>query len=135
MTNETKTLDVQNEETAVEKTELLRERSVHAPRTDIYETKDGIVLVMDVPGADNGSVDVTVEKNVLTVSAYPAYVKPEGYSLAYSEFGEWDFQRRFTLSDELDRDQIDAKVKDGVLSLHLAKAAETKPHKISVKLG
>ena len=135
MTDETKTLETTREDSAVEKTERLRERRVSAPRTDIFETKDGIMLVMDVPGADDHTVDVTVEKDVLTVSAYPVYAKPENHSLAYSEYGEWDYQRSFNLSNELDRNRIDAKVKDGVLYLHLAKAAETKPHKVTVKAG
>lgn len=136
MSNETKALEIQQDDAqAVEKTERLRDRRVVIPKTDIYETQDRIVLVMDVPGADDHSVDVTLEKNVLTVSAFPAYTRPGSLTLAYAEYGECDYQRSFNLSDEVDRGKIEARVKQGVLYLHLAKAGETRPHKISVRAG
>ena len=139
MTDQVKTLETKLEEPQDEltetKTERIRDRQVYMPRTDIYETKDELVLVMDVPGADDQSVHVTLEKSVLTINAYPIYAKHEGQTLAYAEYGEGDYQRSFALSDEIDRARIEAKVKDGVLYLHLPKAGEVKPHKISVKAG
>jgi len=136
MTNQVKTIETKPEEELAEnKTEQIRDRRVYMPRTDIYETGNELVLVMDVPGADDQSVQVTLEKNVLTISAYPAYTKYEGHTLAYAEYGEGDYQRSFALSDEIDRGRIEAKVKNGVLTLHLPKAGEVKPHKISVKAG
>jgi HSP20 family protein len=136
MTDQTKTIEVQKEEgLSAETTERLRDRRVYMPRTDIYETKDELVLVMDVPGADESSVDITLEKNVLTVNAYPAYPQFEKHTLAYAEYGVGDYQRSFALSDEIDRSSIEAKVKDGVLTLHLPKVAEIKPQKISIKAG
>ena len=136
MTDNTRTIDVkQEDELAAEKTERIRDRRIYLPRTDIYETQDGLVLVMDVPGADEKSVEVTLEKNVLTVHAYPASPIHQGYTLAYAEYGEGDYQRNFKLSDEIDRAKIEAKVKNGVLYLHLAKAADSQPHKIGVMAG
>jgi len=108
---------------------------VFVPRADIFETKDGLTLVVDVPGADEKSVDITLEKNVLTINAYPAAVKFENHTLAYAEYGEGDYQRSFALSNEIDRSGIEAKVKNGVLTLHLPKVAEVKPQKISIKGG
>jgi HSP20 family molecular chaperone IbpA len=127
--------DLSETKTSELKTEQIRDRQIYTPSTDIYETKDELVLVMDVPGADESSVQVTLEKNVLTINAYPAYGKFEGYTLAYAEFGEGDYQRSFALSNEIDQTRIEAKVKNGVLTLHLAKTREVKPHKISVKVG
>ena len=136
MTDQVKTLETkQEEELAENRTEQIRDRRVYMPRTDIYETADELVLVMDVPGADDQSVQVTLEKNVLTISAYPAYTKFENHTLAYAEYGEGDYQRSFALSDEIDRTRIEAKVRNGVLTLHLPKAGEVKPDKISVKAG
>ena len=116
-------------------TERIRERRLFLPRTDIYETKDGLELVMDVPGVDEKSVEITLEKNILTINAYPVFGRPENHVLAYAEYSEGDYQRSFALSDEIDRAKIDAKVKNGVLYLHLAKAVAAKPTKISVKAG
>jgi len=136
MTNQVKSIETRpEEELAEQKTEQIRDRRVYMPRTDIFEDPDKLVLVMDVPGADDKSVEVTLEKNVLTISAYPVYAKYEGHSLAYAEYGEGDYQRSFALSDEIDRGRIEAKVRNGVLYLHLPKVGEVKPHKISVKVG
>jgi HSP20 family molecular chaperone IbpA len=136
MTDQVKTLEAKPEDELAEtKTEQIRDRRVYMPRTDIYETKDELVLVMDVPGAAEQSVEVSLEKNVLTITAYPAYAKFDGYVLAYTEYGEGDYQRSFALSNEIDQDRIEAKVKNGVLTLHLPKAVEVKPQKISVKAG
>jgi HSP20 family protein len=142
MKDEVKTIAVKQEGAVAEaqneahpETEQIRERRVYLPRTDIYETADGLVLVMDVPGADERSVEITLEKNVLTIHAYPAFVRPENHSLAYAEYGEGDYQRSFALSEEIDREKIEADVKHGVLTLHLAKASASQPHKIAVRAG
>ncbi|HMN60211.1 MAG TPA: Hsp20/alpha crystallin family protein [Anaerolinea sp.] len=136
MSDQTKTIEVKNENTEVEEqTERIRDRRLYTPRTDIYETKEDLVLVMDVPGADEKSVEIVLEKNVLTVNAFPAFERPDQLSLAYAEYGEGDYQRSFTVSSEIDREHIEAKVTNGVLYLRLPKAPAAKPHKIAVKAG
>ena len=136
MTDNNKTIDVKHEgDLATEQTERIRDRRVFLPRTDIYETKNGLVLVMDVAGVDENSVEVTLEKSVLTIKAYPSYAHFDNHTLAYAEYGEGDFQRSFALSEEIDRSKIEAKVKNGVLYMHLARVGEVKPHKISVMAG
>jgi len=136
MSDEVKTIEVKNEAPlAEEQTERIRERRVYTPRTDIYETKHDLVLVMDVPGADEKSVEIMLEKSVLTINAYPAFERPEGLTLAYAEYGEGDYQRSFSVSNEIDREHIEANVSDGVLYLRLPKAPSAKPQKITVKAG
>jgi HSP20 family protein len=87
-----------------------------------------------MPGVDENSVDITLEQNVLTINGYVAPVEPEGYRLAYAEYRVGDYQRRFTISDQTDRDKIEAMMKDGVLRLHLPKMEPT-ARKIAVKAG
>jgi HSP20 family molecular chaperone IbpA len=136
MSKESKSIEVKQDDVLpATTTERIRDRRVYVPRADIYETEGGLTLVLDVPGADENSVDITLEKNVLTINAYPAAVKVEHHTLAYAEYGEGDYQRSFALSDEIDRSGIDAKVKNGVLVLHLPMVAEVKPQKISIKAG
>ena len=66
MKNQVKTIETGPEEELEEqKTEPIRDRRVYLPRADIYETVDELVLVMDVPGADDQSVEVTLDKNIL----------------------------------------------------------------------
>jgi HSP20 family molecular chaperone IbpA len=62
-------------------------------------------------------------------------VIPQGYTLSFAEYEVGDFQRSFRLSDEIDRERIQASVKDGVLRMVLPKAKETRLRKISVKAG
>ena len=133
---DTKTMEVQKEEiTAPEDMERIRETRCFAPRADIYEVNEQIVVVVDVPGADESSINVTLEKNILTINAFVEPAAPDGYTLTYAEYEVGDYQRSFKLSDEIDREKIEAVIKDGVLRLYLPKAAAAKARKIGVKAG
>jgi HSP20 family molecular chaperone IbpA len=114
-------------------TERTQARKVFVPRVDICETKDAIVLLADMPGVDEKSIDITLEKNVLTLMGRLEPETYEGYGAAYVEYDAGDYERAFTLSDEIDRDRIDASVKNGVLRLTLPKAEPVKLKKINVK--
>ncbi len=134
MTDQTKSIDVQKKEmTNTDEKERTRDRRVYIPRTDIFETENEIVVLADIPGCDEKSIDITLEKNILKIDGYVDFTPPEGYALYYSEYGIGDYQRTFSLSDEIDREHIEAKVKDGVLKLVLPKAGPAKTHKITVK--
>ena len=125
--------DVEKQEIAEIDAERTRDRRAFVPRGDIYETKDALIVAVDVPGVDENSVDVVLEKNVLTIDGY---VKPEkmgGYSLTYVEYDVGDYQRRFTLPDEIDQSKIEATVKDGILRLVLPKSAAAKTKKVAVR--
>ncbi len=117
----------------MEQPERTRTRRVYMPRVDIFETGDAVVLLADMPGVREADVDITLEKNVLTIVGYVESGEAEGYSLAYSEYGEGDYERTFALSDEVDRNRIEAVMKNGVLRLTLPKAEEVKTRKIAVK--
>jgi HSP20 family protein len=126
--------DMQKKEAGLaEKGELTRERNVYTPAVDIMERKDDIVLLADMPGVDENTVDITLEKNVLTIYGKVAPEMLAGYTLYLSEYGTGDYQRVFTLTEEVDRDKIQATVKNGVLRLVLPKAEAVKTRKITVK--
>jgi HSP20 family molecular chaperone IbpA len=74
-----------------------------------------------------------LEKNILSISATIEPVRTNGYELTYAEYEEGDFQRSFRLSDEIDRDRIEAAVRDGVLQLRLPKAQGEAARKIAVQ--
>jgi len=125
--------EIQKKEAATpEGVERTRPRKVYTPAVDILERKDDIVVTADMPGVDERSVDITLEKNVLTIYGMVEPQFPEGQRLALSEYGVGDYQRAFTLSEEVDRDRINASVKNGVLRLVLPKAAAAKARKIEV---
>jgi len=130
------TMELEKQEvTTTEDTERTRDTRCFIPRSDIYELDDQIVIVADVPGVDEKSIEITLDKNVLTIDAQVEPVIPQGYSLSLAEYEVGDFQRSFRLSNEIDRAKIQAKVKDGVLRLYLPKAKEALARKISVKAG
>ncbi len=116
-----------------EKGERTRERRVYTPAVDIIERKDDIIVIADMPGVDETSVDIMIEKNVLTLYGRVEADIPEKHVLYLSEYGIGDFQRVFTLTDEVDREKIQATVKNGVLRIVLPKAEAVKTRKIAVK--
>jgi HSP20 family protein len=92
------------------------------PRADIYESEDAVQLVADLPGVDEKSVEVTLEKNVLTISGRVTPPSPgEGWQRVYSELRDGDWTRSFQLSNEVDTQAIRATVKNGVLRLSVPK--------------
>jgi len=128
-----KSLEPRKSEIQFDNGEPTRNRKVYSPYTDIIDTGSEILVIADLPGADENCVDVTLEKNVLTINAYPPVEKVENYSLEFAEYGVGDFERKFVVSQDIDHDKIEAKVKNGVLTLHLPKAGPAKARKISVK--
>lgn len=130
MSNEvTQTTD----KTPAETPETTRGGRVYRPLTDIVETPQGISLMLEMPGVDPEDVDITLEKRVLTINGKVHAAQPEKLQLAYAEYGEGDFERAFTLSEDFDPDKIEAAMANGVLTVTLPRAEAAQPKKIAVK--
>lgn len=127
MSEETRDVQLQEalKQEITEGPERTRARVAFVPRVDIYDASDAIILVADMPGVDEQAVDITLERNVLTINGYVEPCFPENYSLAYAEYRVGDFERSFKVSDEIDQDKIEATLKNGVLRLRLPKAQPT----------
>jgi HSP20 family molecular chaperone IbpA len=106
---------------------------VFMPPADIIEKGDTAVMLLDLPGADPASLDVMLDKHVLTISARVSSSAPVGYAPSYIEFRDGTYERRFVFSERMDGEHIDATLKDGVLQLTVPKAADTAAKKITVK--
>lgn len=132
MADQTMTVEKRENEVS-ESAERTRTGRTYVPRVDIYDTADGVVLLADMPGVDRESLDITLEKNILTIEGRVTIERPAGYDLAYAEYGIGDYYRTFALSDEVDRNRIEASVKNGVLRLTLPKSEAAKTRKIAVK--
>ncbi len=104
-----------------------------SPRVDIYESNDNVVLLAEMPGVGETGIDITLEKNDLTVRGVIQHIELEGYKAAHIEYPTGNFERTFRLSDEVDRDNIEATIKNGLLTLVLPKAETAKAKKIAVK--
>jgi len=110
-------------------------RPTFTPLVDIYTKEGGTVLIADMPGVDKNSVDIHLEKGVLTINGRVPLEEIQGQHLVYSEFRVGDYHRCFKLSDDVDSNKIEASINNGTLRLFLPEAEESKPKKIAVKAG
>ncbi len=106
---------------------------------DVWETEDALAVAMEVPGVARDAVTVeldavTVElkDDVLRVEARVDPAKYEGLEPVYREYGVGHWARAFALPDKVDRERIEARLEDGVLTLTLPKAAEARPRRIPI---
>lgn len=114
--------------------EHTRSCPVFIPHVDIYENDDAIFMDCDMPGVAGDKVDIVLEENVLTINGYVEDKSPKGYSPVHTEYRVGDFHRRFTISHDIDREKIEATMKDGILHLTMPKAVPT-TKKISVQVA
>ena len=105
---------------------------VYVPRVDIRENADHFVVVADMPGVDERSVEATVQNRVLTIEGWNRPDKPQNSEALGLEFGGGRFRRDFTLPDTVDAERIQARMKNGVLSVALPKKDEVKARKIPI---
>jgi HSP20 family protein len=111
-----------------------RPASAFVPSFEVKETNEAFVLRADVPGVEEKELDVAIHDGVLTVSgSRSAEERREGESFALYERQYGSFSRSFSLPDIADGERVDAKLENGVLTLTVAKKAEAKPRKISIK--
>ena len=128
----TDTKVVKREKQAVQKAKTPETESIYVPHVDISENKDRILLLADMPGVDQKSVDVTVENNVLTVEGRAHIGGPEGYQMIGQEYGIGKYRRDFTLSSAIDTEGVKARVSHGVLEVTLPKRQEARTRKIEI---
>ena len=102
------------------------------PTADIYDDRDSLKVILEMPGVEKGNVDVRVEEGVLFVEGRLDLTKYRGLQPLYTEYNIGNYARSFRLSNAIDRDKIGAELKDGVLSLTLPKAEKAKPRTIQV---
>ena len=99
---------------------------------DAYRDGDTFFIALDLPGVDPGSIDLDVERNVLTVKAERKPQYPDDVEMIIGERPRGSFSRQMFLGDTLDTDRIDAGYDAGVLTLKIPVAERAKPRKISV---
>lgn len=124
---------VQHETTPARREETRAQERYMSPPVDIYETKEGLTLVADLPGVEQRNLDVRVVDGLLTLQAQTAHIAPG--SPIDREYELLNFYRQFELPDEVDAEKIRAELKQGVLTLELPKKEKAKPRKIAVKVA
>jgi len=128
--NETREIEAREKEVLV--TEDPRSGPVFRPDVDILEEPDAFVIHADMPGASEETVDVQLEKGLLTLHARlaetPANLRP-----LHAEYRDGGYFREFRLSEDIDAGAVSARMKDGVLELRLPKSAAKRPRRITVE--
>jgi len=103
------------------------------PPVDICEDTEGITLMADMPGVSKDKLNIEVDKNTLLIEGDAHFDMPEGIQALYADIRSTRYRRIFSLSPELESNNIDATLKDGVLTLKIPKRAELRPRKIEVR--
>ncbi len=117
----------------VETPELAQQRKWQTPLFDIFENKDELLLVADMPGVNSDNIKIHLDKNELIIEGNR---KASTHSNALAvERSACDYQRAFTIPPGVDEMKIKAENKHGVLRLHLPKSETVKPRQIQVKAG
>ena len=99
---------------------------------DAYRDGEQFIVQFDLPGVNADSIDLTIEKNVLTVHAARERAAGEGVELLVGERPHGMFSRQLFLGETLDTDRIDAQYHDGVLTLRLPIAEKAKPRRVEI---
>jgi len=114
--------------------EFTQNGPVFVPSVDIFENKEALTLVADMPGVNSEGVDIHLKDNDLTIVGRVKKEDPLG-SPVYTEYDSGDYLRRFTLSNIIEQAKIHATMKDGVLKVVMPKSEAAKPRQISVTAG
>jgi HSP20 family protein len=102
---------------------------------DAYRNGDHYVVAFDLPGIDPGSIDLTVEHNVLTISARRSWQPEEGAQVLFAERPQGSFTRTLQLGDGLDHEHTEASYNNGVLTVRIPVAEAAKPRKVEITAG
>jgi HSP20 family protein len=105
------------------------------PAFDVFEEQGRVVLVADLPGVDEKDLEISVEKNVLSVKGTRARGLTADATQRRVERPQGTFSRSFTLGSSVDLDKIGAELRSGVLTLTLAKKAEAQPRQIKISVA
>lgn len=105
------------------------------PPVDVIEDANGITLLADLPGVNKEGLKLQLDSDSLTIEGDVALNTPQGMASSYAEIRLPSYRRVFTLSKELDGEKTTAEFKQGVLTLHIPKAAHAQPKKIEVSVA
>jgi HSP20 family protein len=104
----------------------------YTPVTDIYETDNGLMIVMETPGVTKERVTIDLQGDVLRVEGQIDFSQYKGMEPVYTEYNIGHFVRTFSLPSKTDREKIAAQLEDGVLTLILPKVLEAQPRRIAI---
>src|SRR5215203_6279849 len=108
------------------------ERQTRLIPVDAYRRGNEFTVHFDLPGVDSRFIELTVDKDLLTVRATRGWVWAEGHQIQIAERAQGDFSRQLFLGEGLDRDSISAAYENGVLTLTIPVAEDAKPRRVEI---
>jgi HSP20 family protein len=133
MSDQTQSREIEAREKQELETEGTRPGAAFRPDVDILEREDAFVIHADLPGADESSIDVRLDKGVLTLDARLARDPEAEANALHLEYRTGGYHREFRISEKIDAAAVNGKMKDGVLELVLPKTAQHQARRIEVK--
>jgi len=112
--------------------ELLSQRRAKQIPVDAYRQGNEFKVLLDLPGVDPSSIELTVEKDILDVRATRDWVQVEGDQIQMTERPHGEFRRQLFLGESLDREHITATYENGVLTATIPVAEQAKPRKVEI---
>jgi HSP20 family protein len=134
-TAESKELQAKEKQELSHPAEQTKPGRFFTPEVDIYETDRALTLLADMPGVTSEHLTLDLRDDTLTVIGEVVPVKQTGEKLLLFEYDTGAYYRQFSLSEIIDKNKIDAQLKDGVLRLTLPKVEKAAPRKITVNAG
>ena len=129
------TSDLQTREKQALEREGTRPGLVFRPDVDIVERPEEFLVTAEVPGVDEDHIDVKLEEGVLSIDGRQAAEVDSAWTPVYAEYRLGGYHREFTLSEAIDTKGIRAKMRNGVLELHLPKSQRHRPRQVQVESG
>jgi HSP20 family protein len=109
------------------------EQLVLRPAVDVFEDAHGITVQAEMPGVSKERLNIQADHSSLLIEGEASIDTPAGMEAIYADVQAIRYGRSFVLSSELDTEAIDAKLKDGVLTIRIPKRREFRPRKIEVR--
>jgi HSP20 family molecular chaperone IbpA len=109
-----------------------QERQLRYPPVDISERENEFIIEADMPGVQEGNIDIQYHQGELTIQGKIDVPENAGENYRFRQFESTDFYRAFRIGESVDAANISAQCADGVLTVHLPKAETLKPRKIDV---
>jgi HSP20 family protein len=134
MAEERKEIQVKQKQEVTDTGEPTKPGRQFVPPVDIYETEEAVTVLAEMPGVNKSTVSINLDNGVLTIRGCrkDEDIKKDT-TVRLQEYENGHYLRRFTISEAIDQDKIEATVKDGMLRLSLPKVEPAKPRRIEVK--
>jgi HSP20 family protein len=113
----------------------LRSGNWFIPATDVYETPEEVMLIMDMPGVCFDCAHLNIVEDELIITGHVTHGEDDDDYVLYREYDVGHYHRHFGLPEMIDIDKIEARMADGVLTVTMPKVEQAKPRRIPIKAG